>query len=471
MQRTRLFKSSIFRFTLIYTAVFGLSVALPFGLVYETTVSSIDRETNAAIVSELRALGDEYERLGLESLVEILNERSLDPTDRDAIYLLVDDAFRPLAGNILEWPKERIPDPAWLRFDMQIVEGGQSTTHRIRSQVLHLSGGSYLLVGRDMQQRRRVQSSVRGALGWALALALGIGIPGGIFVSRWVLRRVERMAETSLEINQGDMRRRMPVGEAGDEFDRLASSLNAMLDRIEQLMTGMRAVTDSVAHDLRAPLTHVKGRIELTLRGPRDAEAYRSALTDALAETDRILDVFNALVAVAQAESGVTRDQMAVVDVGDLARDVVDLYEPLAEDRGLALVLSAADGAWARAHRQLLAQALSNLIDNAIKYTPEGGRIAVGVRRADGQVEIEVGDSGPGIPEGERERALERFARIGHPATPGYGLGLSLVAAVARLHDAKLAVGASDPGRKVSPGLKVSMVLPGAAEPMRAADP
>ena len=454
MTRTRLLKSSIFRFTLIYTAVLGLSVAVPFALVYNATVASIDRETNAAIVSELRALNDDYDRLGLESLVQLLNERSIDPVDRDAIYLLVDDAYRPLAGNILEWPKERIPDPEWVRFDMPVVEGGQEAIHRIRSRVQHLSGGGYLLVGRDMKQRKEVQRSVTGALGWALALAFGIGVPGGVVVSRWVLRRVERIAETSREIHEGSLSRRMAVGEAGDEFDQLSANLNAMLDRIEHLMMGMRTVTDSVAHDLRAPLTHMKGRIELVLRGPRDIEAYRAALERALAETDRILQVFNALVAVAQAESGVSSEQMAPADVTALARGVVELYEPLAEDAGVALALDAPAEAWARAHRQLLAQALSNLVDNAIKYSPAGGRVVVSVAREAGRVTLSVADAGPGIPEAERARALERFVRVGAKATPGYGLGLSLVAAVARLHGTELSLADN------VPGLRVSFALP-----------
>jgi signal transduction histidine kinase len=204
----------------------------------------------------------------------------------------------------------------------------------------------------------------------------------------------------------------------------------------------------------------MKGRIDVVLRGPRDIEAYRGALERALAETDRVLQVFNALVAVAQAESGVSVDQMAPAEIGALARDVAELYEPLAEEAGVGLALEAPAPIWARAHRQLLAQAMSNLVDNAIKYTPKGGQVTITIFRQDGRVTIAVADSGPGIPENERARALERFVRLGAGATPGYGLGLSLVAAVARLHGTELSL------TDGAPGLRASFSLPEVVMPV-----
>lgn len=467
MRPSRLFKSSFFRLTLLYTAVFVVSIGVAFALIYRTTVGAINSETNSGMEAELRSLEDDYARLGLDSLVEILNTRSMDPVDPDAVYLLADAQLKPLAGNILEWPLEGASEGKWLRFRVQSIQGGVDTTHRIRALVVPLGGDGFLLVGRDIHDSIRVEHVVTRALAWALVLAIGLGLPGGVWMSRRVLRRVERIAETSREINEGALSRRMPVGESGDEFDRLSQSLNVMLDRIEQLMTGMRLVTDSVAHDLRGPLTRLKSRIELTLRNPADVEADRSALVAVLAEADRVLALFNALIAVAQAESGASRGSMEPLLLRPIVEDAVELYEPLAEEKGLALVSILGEDGSIRGHRQLLSQLVVNLLDNAVKYVPRGGQIRVGIRGDERQVVLEVADSGPGVPAAERGRALERFGRIGSSETPGYGLGLSLVAAVARLHDAALDLtdsGLTGPGQRSSEsgtsGLKVTLSFP-----------
>lgn len=479
MRLNRLFKSAFFRLTLLYTAVFVVSITVAFALIYGTTVRAIDTETNSAIEAELRSLEDDHARLGIASLTEILNTRSMDPADPDAVYLLADAQLKPLAGNILEWPLESAPDGKWLRFRVQSIQGGVDTTHHIRALVAPLGGDGFLLVGRDIQDSIRVERMVTRGLAWALALAIGMGLPGGVWMSRRVLRRVERIAETSREINQGALSRRMPVGESGDEFDRLSESLNVMLDRIEQLMTGMRLVTDSIAHDLRGPLTRLKSRIELTLRAPPDSEADRAALVVVLAEADRVLAVFNALVAVAQAESGASRGSMEPLKLRPIVEDAVELFEPLAEEKGLSLVAIVEDDGAIRGHRQLLSQLVVNLLDNAVKYVPQGGEIRVAVRGDDRQVTLDVADSGPGVPVEERGRALERFGRIGSSETPGYGLGLSLVAAVARLHDAALDLGDSGlrgrgerTGASAASGLKVTLRFPrnaGASGPKSAA--
>jgi signal transduction histidine kinase len=451
-------------------AVFVVSIAVAFVLIYRTTVGAIDAETNSGMEAELRSLEDDYARLGLDSLVEILNTRGMDPVDPDAVYLFADVQLKPLAGNILEWPLENAPDGKWLSFRVQSIQGGVETTHYIRALVAPLGGDGFLLVGRDIHDSIRVEHVVTRALAWALVLAIGLGLPGGVWMSRRVLRRVERIAETSREINEGALSRRMPVGESGDEFDRLSQSLNVMLDRIEQLMTGMRLVTDSVAHDLRGPLTRLKSRIELTLRNPADAEADRSALVAVLSEADRVLALFNALIAVAQAESGASRGSMEPLLLRPIVEDAVELYEPLAEEKGLTLVSVLEDDGSIRGHRQLLSQLVVNLLDNAVKYVPRGGQIRVGVRGDGRQVVLEVADSGPGVPVAERGRALERFGRIGSSETPGYGLGLSLVAAVARLHDATLDLadsGLTGPGQHASEsgtlGLKVTLRFPRSA--------
>ncbi len=451
MQILKLVHTSTFRLVLINLAVFGVAMVLPFGFVYTSIVGSIDSETNAAIVTEIKGLSDDFAPLGRAGLIDDVVERSNDPGDRDAIYFLADANLRPIAGNLSIWPTDTATNGQWIEFTIDKVDNDESTPHRVRAQVLRLPDGAVLLVGRDIHERQLVQRRITEALGWALGFALVLCLTGGMLMSRYMLRRVDAITQTSRVIIDGTLSRRMPVGGSGDEFDRLSENLNLMLDQIEHLMTSMRTVTDSIAHDLRGPLTHLKGQIELALRGAPDTRSYRVALEHAVTETDRILSVFNALIEMAKAESGIGRTEMASVDLGVVAANVADLYEPVAEERGLTVNAEIDGGASLLGNRQLLALAIANLVDNAIKYTPPGGAISLSVAADARGVCLIVADNGPGIAPGDRGRVLERFVRIGpDPSVPGSGLGLSLVAAVARLHRATLELGDNGPGLRVS---------------------
>ncbi len=456
MPLPKIFQTSTFRFSLVNLLVFGVSMIIPFAFVYSSTVGSIDTETNAAIGAEIRALSEDYERLGHQGLIDEITERANDPTDKDAIYLLADASLKPLAGNLSIWPSETAKNGQWVQFSIDKVgDEDDSAPDTVRAQIFKLPGNELLLIGRDIHERRLVQRRITVALGWALAITLGLGLTGGVLMSRYMLRRVDVITQTSRMIVDGALSRRVPVRGTGDEFDRLAENLNQMLDQIEHLMMSMRTVTDSIAHDLRSPLTHLKGRIELALRGAPDTQSYRQALESAVAETDRILAVFNSLIEMAKAESGVGRTELASLDLGAVAADVVDLYEPVAEERGLTMAASIDSGAVLLGNRQLLAQAIANLVDNAIKYTPSGGTISLSIESEPNFVRLTVGDNGPGVAPADRGRVLERFVRIGHdPAISGSGLGLSLVAAVARLHRATLELGDNNPG------LRVTLVFP-----------
>jgi signal transduction histidine kinase len=464
VQIARLVRTSTFRLSLLYLLVFGASTVIPFGFLYTATVGSIDRQTDGAILIEIEGLTDEYRRLGPKGFADALADRSNDPADKDAVYLLVGADGRPIAGNLGEWPDGAQHIGDWLRFTIDKIEAGSVTPHTVRARAASLGGGERLLVGRDVHERRELQHRITEALGWALAITLALGVTGGALVSRYMLRRVDEVAVASRKIVEGRLSQRIPVSGSGDEFDRLATNLNAMLEQIEQLMTSMRTVTDSVAHDLRGPLTHLKGRIELALRGSSDVRGYRAALEAAVTETDRILSVFNALIEVAKAESGVDRAELKPLDLGALAADVTELYEPLAEDRGLAVTTAIDTGATIVGNPHLLAQTIANLLDNAIKYGADGQSVHLAVEARPTDVRLEVSDKGPGIAAQDRPRALERFERIGaSPKIPGSGLGLSLVAAVARLHRASLELGDN------APGLRVTIDFPRAADSTPAA--
>ena len=451
MRTARLLRTSTFRLALIYLAPFGLLVLVLFGVLYLGTVELIDAQTNATIEAEIRGLAEQYGERGLSRLVEVVAERSGTKGEKGSVYLLTGPDLQPLAGNLSGWPADATLKGGWLSFEVERGRGGHTATHEIRGKPFRLAGGFRLLVGRDMAERAEFQEVIAKTLVWALGITLVLGIAGALYLSHKLLRRVDAVAETSRTIVHGELGRRMPLDGSGDEFDRLSTSLNEMLDQIEQLMTGMRAVTDSLAHDLRSPFTRLKGRIEVTMRGAPDLERYRETLEQTIADTDAILATFNALLSIAQAEAGAARASMTRLELGQVARDAFELYEPLAERKGLTLKQDVADGVIIVGHAQLLAQSVANLLDNVIKYTPAAGHVALAVRDAGERAELIVADTGPGIPPADRERVLDRFVRLdASRTTPGSGLGLSLVAAVAKLHRATLKLDDHGPGLRVT---------------------
>jgi signal transduction histidine kinase len=279
-------------------------------------------------------------------------------------------------------------------------------------------------------------------LPWTVGLILLLGLLGGALMSRNMLRRLDAINRAAGKIMAGDLARRVPVTGAGDEFDMLAENLNRMLDRIERLMKGLREVTDSVAHDLRTPLSRLRNRLEETaarLAAGAAAGSMADEIERAIAETDKLIGTFNALLLIAETDAGTARGTMKPLDLASVAADVAELYEPLAEERGVALVLEPAEPVTIEGNRSLIAQALANLVDNAIKYTPPGGRAVIRVAAGDDGISLSVADSGPGIPREDRTRVVERFVRLeASRNSPGTGLGLSLAAAVAHFHDAEL---------------------------------
>ena len=327
-------------------------------------------------------------------------------------------------------------------------------------RVTELTSGFRLLIGRDLEERRRLFGIVAKAAQWSLLVVVVLGLGGGIFVARRVLRRIDAMTGTTQRIMAGDLSGRLPVGRSGDELDRLAENLNAMLERIEALMMGLKEVSDNIAHDLKTPLTRLRNRAEEALAKSGSEAEYRSALERTIEESDGLIRTFNALLMIARAESGQARGNMDDFDAADVARGIQELYEPLAEDDGMTLRVKTAP-APVHGNRELISQALANLVENAIKYgkplpsiQPLGAgavgganEILIEARRDGASVLLSVTDHGPGIPEADRSHAVERFVRLEASRTqPGSGLGLSLASAVATLHGGELRLGDSNPG-------------------------
>ena len=465
MQRpfVRLLRTNAFRLAALYMLLFATSVLALFAFIYLSTEGFIDRQTQATLDSEMDRLRAQFNQHGLVGLVQVIAERSGSERHRDdPIYLIADANFHPLAGNLPTWPGAAPLKGGWLRFSLEVKEQDRSEMHDVLAATADLrnrSGEFHLLVGRDLRAADLFRKNMAETLAWASVLTLGLGVVGGLFMTRNMLRRVDAVNRTSERIINGDLSQRVPLTGAGDEFDQLAANLNAMLDQIERLMAGMRQVTDNIAHDLRTPLARLRARLEVTLLEKPDAKRYGEALQETIAEADTLLGTFNALLSIAEAEAGSRRETLSVVRLDEIARSVAELYEPVAEERGLALVAAVDDAVPVRGDRHLLSQAIANLIDNALKYTPSGS-VRLTVRAEGDWARLEVADTGPGVPAASRAAVLDRFVRLeGSRSTPGNGLGLSLVRAVARMHGGTLKLEDAKPGA-ASPGLKVVLTIP-----------
>jgi signal transduction histidine kinase len=457
-QGRSLLTSRTFRIILIYLFVLSLALGGLLGLVYWSTTAAVSRQIETTIDAELRGLAEQFRQRGVIGLSQAIERRSTQNAEGRALYLLTDAEFRPLAGNLDRWPDGEPDAEGWVTFRM----ANPSTARGFdfgRARTFDLGGRFHLLVGHDVREETFVAGLIRGTLIWALVIVVVITVLSGLLLSRMLLSRIEAINKTSQEIIAGDLSRRVPESGGGDEFDALARNLNAMLDQIERLIGGMKQVSDNIAHDLRSPLARLRSRLEVALIEARDVESYREILRETIEETDQILTTFTALLSIAEAEAGAPKERFQPLDPAELLADVGDLYQPLVEEAGLHLELREgvdSSGLELRGDRDLLFQALANLLDNAIKYSNPGGRVTLALDASSNGTVFTVADQGSGIPEGEREKVLERFYRLeASRTTTGSGLGLALVAAVARLHGGVLRLNDNEPG------LKASLVLPG----------
>ncbi len=452
----KLIRSTAFRLAAFYLLIFGVSSAGLLGLVYWRSAGFTAQQIDETIAAELQGLNERYRLLGIPGLRQVVAERSAKQSQ--SLYMLSNAGERPLAGNINGWPKAEIDPDGWLDFEYDLAVAGKTERRRARARKIDIVGGFRLLVGRDVQQRDELVGLMQSAFWWAGGGILALGLIGGLLVTRSTLRRIDAMGAASQQIMAGDLSRRVPSNGSGDELDRLAASLNAMLDRIENLMTAVRQVSDNIAHDLRTPLNRLRARAEVTLMSEAEPEAYREALERTLQDADSLLATFNALLDIARLEGAADAGPSDIVDLADIVADVTELYEPVAEDAGIVLEAAAEPGAaMVIGDRRFLAQALANLIDNAIKYTPESGVVHVSASKAGDQTALSVSDNGPGVPAVERARIFDRFVRLeADRGKPGAGLGLSLVRAVAQMHNAEITADDS------APGLRVTLRLPAA---------
>ena len=465
MARLRLlFSSTAVRLSALYILLFALCAA--FLVFYVTALSEglLNRQTRDAVQQEVNDVQRIYNRGGINPLLRMMERRARQPGA--SLYVIAGPNGEILAGNVASVQPGVLDNDGWTELPFayeRYSESGNSVAHLATANIFKLDNGLRILVGRDLGEPRKFRLLVRNALMVALAIMGGGAVLIWFAIGRNALKRIDRMSAATKKIMAGDLSQRLPQGRSGDEFDRLSGSLNAMLGRIEKLNEGLRQVSDNIAHDLKTPLTRLRNKATEALED-RDDGKRRAALEGIIAESDQLIRTFNALLMISRVEAGSIAAEMSDVDVSAIAEDSAELYEPVADEEGLTLTADISPGLIVQGNRELIGQALTNLIDNAIKYADghEGkkGLLVRLVREEDGIV-LSVADNGPGVPALKRDEVIKRFVRLDESRSkPGTGLGLSLVEAVMELHGGSLALSDTDPDDAQAPGLTVSMVFP-----------
>jgi signal transduction histidine kinase len=440
--------------------VFATSVFILLAFIYWRTAGFMTAQTDETIEAEIAGLAEQYRSGGVNGLITIIRERVARDPSAKSLYLLTTDDSLKLAGNLETWPEgSRSSESGWINFTLNNSVGWSGPERLARARIFEVQGGLRLLVGRDVDDLTNLKKLIEGAINWGMGITLGLALLGGFLMSRSTTRRIEVINNTSRRIMNGHLSLRIPTRGTDDDFDQLADNLNQMLDRIVYLMEGIRHVSDNIAHDLRTPLTRLRNQLENTLITVDNDEA-REHVGRAVAEADQLLATFNALLRIARLETRGNTADMKVVALDELVTDACELYEALSEDKEQEFRQSLESGVMIEGDRDLLFQMVSNLIDNAIKYTPEHGLIEV-VVRLDGITAIfEVRDSGIGIPDDEKDQVFQRFYRVGKSRSlPGNGLGLSLVSAVAEIHQGQILLSDARESED-NPGLAVTVRMP-----------
>lgn len=454
----KLFRTTAFKLTLVYLTVFAVFAASLIGYFAWNTRRLATDEIMRSVDAEVALLNAIYHRGGLRRFVDIVEARGRRPGSH--LYLITLPTGQAIAGNVSSLSSGVLDKIGWAETEYRRLDEQDAADQRALVRVYELPNGFRLLVGRDLEERERLYRIIVDTGRWSIALVIVLGLAGGFFVARRMLRRVDAMTETTRSIMAGNLSGRLSVTGSDDELDRLAVNLNAMLERIEMLLKGFKEVSDNIAHDLKTPLTRLRNRCEEALRTAKSEADYRAALHSTIEESDNLIRTFNALLMIARAEAGQAATPMTEFDAADIARGVGELYDPLADDKGIALKVDAAAPAPVKGNRELVTQALANLVDNAIKYGgmaqgANGAEIVIRAQSEGDRILLSVSDSGPGIPEADRGRVVERFVRLEQSRTqPGSGLGLSLAQAVARLHGGELKF------EDNRPGLKAVLALP-----------
>ena len=453
----KLFRTTIFRLSLVYALLFSAVSAGALGVIYWMAESQIREQTDTRLQLETNALLRSYRIAAVEGLIQIIHVKNGDDDSRYLVSKLVHRQQQDLTRDIEFDRLNNDYTQAFATLPLGTITGNLQQKQPTRLLLTLLPGGYQLLVAIDLREQHALLNRLLITVLSASGLIFALAIIGGSFMGHNVLHRMNAIGKTANEIVSGNLAQRIPVTRREDEFDRLSHVLNAMLERIQHLMQGMREVTDNLAHDLRNPLNRIRNRLEASQYEPETNTNYPLLIQDTIQEVDELIRTFNALLSIAQIESGVQRDDWSSVDLSELTAELADLYSAVAEEQNLTLQHTASAGLTTHGNRQLLAQAITNLLDNAVKYTPAGGTISLSAQRVGDNIEVCVADNGPGIPADQHDAVLQRFTRLDNArSTPGNGLGLSLVKAVADLHGAQMHLADNHPGLRA--GLRFKRV-------------
>jgi signal transduction histidine kinase len=454
-------RSSTFKFALVSIAVFGAVVIALFGYVYWSTAAYVLSRSDRAIDAERASLRQAYDSGGQGGVIAAIAKRLADRRFDDGFYLLADRSYAFVAGNLSQWPETLTGgSEGWSKFNFDAAKPDAAADRALlRARFETLPDGSHLLVAKDIDDSRRFVNGIYGVLAFTILFVFLLAAVASVSVTRRTVGRIESINATSRAIMESGLGRRIPLRGSQDEWDQLAHNLNSMLERIEALMGEVKQVTDNVAHDLRTPLTRMRGRLEKASIGRRDKEGDQSLINAAIADLDDVLRMFSALTRISQIEAANRTAAFRTVNLAELAGEVVELFDAAAEDKGGHIEVRDGETVLVSADRDLLFDAMANLVDNAIKHGRAAGQVTVAVDRNDVGAVITVADDGPGIPVDEYQHVFRRFYRLERSrGSPGNGLGLSLVAAVARLHGARIDMFDN------APGLRIELHFPLAGE-------
>ncbi|MBX4885032.1 sensor histidine kinase [Rhizobium bangladeshense] len=469
MSRFRvLFKSTAVRLSALYILLFAICAAT---LVFYVTAMSerlLTGQIRDAVRQEVEQVQRAYDAGGMNLLLRTMERRARQPGAN--LYIIAGPSGDILAGNVASVQPGVFEEVGWtsapFAYQRYTDGGGVERRHKAIANIFVLDNGLRILVGRDLGDPERFRLLVRQALMVALAI-MGLGaIIIWFGIGRNALRRIDRMSDASKKIMAGDLSQRLPVGGSGDEFDRLSMSLNTMLERIEKLNEGLRQVSDNIAHDLKTPLTRLRNKAADAL-DMTDGDTRRAALEGIISESDQLIRTFNALLMISRVEAGSVAAEMSPVELSAIVSDSAELYEPAAEEAGLGLASSIEPDIEVQGNRELIGQAIFNLLDNAIKYSSDtkgAGEVLLKLARRPDGICLSVADHGPGVPADRRGDVVKRFVRLDESRSkPGTGLGLSLVEAVMELHNGRLELSDTNPDKPEQRGLTVSMIFPAKA--------
>jgi len=442
----KVLRSLTLRLTLVYMALFCGSVGIMLAVTYVGGVLRPLQAVEATVTRESDALVSVYRRQGRDGLIRALERRVATARGRLPYHVLVAPGGAVVAANLVDWP--RASGREWLRYEFGTYATGAEEEHEAVVRDLALPGGYRLLVGLDTEDLDEREDLIFEALSWGAGMSLALGLIGGLVMTYAVSQRLESINRAARAVIAGDLSGRVELRGSGDDFDQLSATLNEMLARIEGLVASISRVSDNIAHELRTPLTRLRAELEELADAGEDREEARARTAAALSEAERLQSMFEALLRIARLQSG-PQAPNAPVGLSALLEDAVELHRPAAEDRAQDLSSEIASGLVVRGDRDLIFQMVSNLLDNAVKFAPEGGRIALGAHPAGGGIEVTVVDDGPGVPAEDRNRVFERFYRGGEGRVAGFGLGLSLVAAAAERHRAEVRLDDAAPGLRV----------------------